>query len=68
MSDPLEATAKALVADYLKAGNVCLTFSWSPSGAMKYCGPQMRTDQLIELLKDALSYFSGNDRGKETLQ
>ena len=64
----LEADTRALVAAYLSTGKVCVTLVWSPSGDMEHHEPNMRTDQLLELLRDAVSNFSKANRGAATLQ
>lgn len=64
----LDTDAKAIVAKAMKEGKVCLNFVWSASGSMKYHGPNMRTDQLMELLADAMDYFKGCAPTSGTLQ
>ena len=50
--------AKALVAEHLANGEVCVVLTWKATGAFRHHEPHMRTEQLVELLRDALSQFT----------
>ena len=56
-----DANAKALVAEHLAQGEVCVVLTWKATGAFRHHEPIMRTEQLVELLRDALNQFADAD-------